>query len=40
MFPIKNTVPTRYPPVVTWALIATNCIVFLFQISLTTSKAW
>ncbi len=35
MFPIKNTVPTRYPPVVTWALIATNCIVFLFQISLT-----
>jgi membrane associated rhomboid family serine protease len=34
MFPIKNTVATRYPPVVTWALIATNCFVFLYQISL------
>jgi membrane associated rhomboid family serine protease len=34
MFPIKNAVPTRYPPVVTWALIAMNCTVFLFEISL------
>jgi membrane associated rhomboid family serine protease len=34
MFPIRNTVPTRYPPVITWVLIATNCIVFLFEISL------
>jgi len=34
MFPIKNTVPTRFPPVVTWGLIAVNCAVFLFQISL------
>ena len=30
MFPIRNTVPSRYPPVVTWMLIATNCLVFLF----------
>ena len=34
MFPIKNAVPIRYPPVVTWTLIAINCAVFLFQISL------
>jgi membrane associated rhomboid family serine protease len=34
MFPIKNAVPSRYPPVVTWCLIAANCGVFLFQISL------
>ena len=34
MIPIRNTVPTRYPPVVTWMLIATNCIVFLLQNSL------
>jgi rhomboid family protein len=34
MFPIRNTVATRYPPLVTWALIASNCIVFLIQISL------
>jgi membrane associated rhomboid family serine protease len=31
MFPIKNAVPTRYPPVVTWALIAANCLVFFVQ---------
>src|SRR5258705_6912013 len=34
MFPIRNAVPTRYPPVVTWTLIAINCAVFLFQIGL------
>jgi membrane associated rhomboid family serine protease len=34
MFPIRNTVPTRYPPVVTWALIAVNCLVFLFELGL------
>jgi membrane associated rhomboid family serine protease len=34
MFPIRNTVPSRYLPVVTWMLIATNCLVFLFQSSL------
>lgn len=34
MIPIRNTVPSRYPPVVNWMLIATNCLVFLFQDSL------
>ena len=34
MFPVQTTVPLRNPPVVTWALIAVNCVVFLYQISL------
>lgn len=34
MFPLQTTAPTRSPPFVTWALIATNCAIFLFQISL------
>src|ERR1700682_4736574 len=34
MIPIRNVVPTRYPPVMTWMLIATNCLVFLLQNSL------
>jgi membrane associated rhomboid family serine protease len=34
MIPIRNAVPSRYPPVVTWMLIASNCVVFLFQDSL------
>jgi membrane associated rhomboid family serine protease len=34
MIPIKNAVPSRYPPIVTWALIATNVVIFLFQESL------
>jgi membrane associated rhomboid family serine protease len=34
MIPIRTAVPSRYPPIVTWALISANCIVFLFQQSL------
>jgi rhomboid family protein len=34
MLPIQNAVPTRYPPVANWGLIAANCTVFLFEISL------
>jgi hypothetical protein len=34
MFPIRNGVATRYAPVITWCLIANNCAIFLFQISL------
>jgi membrane associated rhomboid family serine protease len=34
MIPIRNTVPSRYPPAITWILIAANCLVFLFQQSL------
>ena len=28
MIPIRNAVPSRYPPVITWILIAINCLVF------------
>ena len=38
MFPIKNTIPVRYPPVATWTLIAINCIVFLFEASLSEAQ--
>src|SRR6267142_435580 len=38
MFPIANGVPLRYPPVATWALIAANCVIFLFQLSLSPSE--
>jgi membrane associated rhomboid family serine protease len=31
MLPIKNTVATRYPAIVTYALIAVNCLMFLYQ---------
>ena len=34
MIPIRNAVPSRYPPGITWILIATNFLVFLFQDSL------
>jgi len=34
MLPIEIAVPTRYPALITYALIAANCLVFLFQISL------
>ncbi|RMD61175.1 MAG: rhomboid family intramembrane serine protease [Alphaproteobacteria bacterium] len=34
MFPIEAAVPVRYPPFVTWGLIAVNALVFLYQISL------
>ena len=34
MIPIRNAVPSRYPPVISWMLIVTNCLVFLFQDSL------
>src|SRR5258706_6048001 len=38
MFPIQNSVPPRYPSVVTWCLIGANCAVFLFQISLSPAE--
>jgi membrane associated rhomboid family serine protease len=34
MIPIRNTVPSRYLPAITWILIAANVLVFLFQQSL------
>jgi membrane associated rhomboid family serine protease len=34
MFPIKSTIPLRYPPLATWGLIAANGVVFLFELTL------
>jgi membrane associated rhomboid family serine protease len=34
MFPIRDTVESRYAPVVTWLLIAVNSVVFLFELAL------
>jgi membrane associated rhomboid family serine protease len=34
MIPIHTAIPSRYPPLVTWMLIATNCVVFLIQNSM------
>jgi membrane associated rhomboid family serine protease len=38
MFPIANGIPLRYPPIVTWGLIAANAVLFLFEVSLTPSQ--
>ena len=38
MLPIKSTAPVRYPPVATWSLIAINCVVFLFETSLSEAQ--
>jgi membrane associated rhomboid family serine protease len=34
MIPIHTAVPSRYPPLVTWTLIAINCVVFLIENSM------
>ena len=34
MFPIRNGVPSRYPPVITWTLIAINVFILLIENSL------
>lgn len=34
MFPIRDTIPSRNTPVVTWVLIGTNIAVFFYQVSL------
>jgi membrane associated rhomboid family serine protease len=38
MFPIQNSVATRYPAVVSWCLIGANCAIFLFQYSVSSSE--
>ena len=38
MIPIRSAVPTRYPPLVTWMLIAANCAVCLIQVNLSTEE--
>jgi membrane associated rhomboid family serine protease len=34
MIPISNSVPVRYPPIATSALLSANVVVFLFEVSL------
>ena len=34
MLPIRDTIPGRNPPIVTWVLILVNRVVFLFEIAL------
>ena len=34
MIPVRDTIPHRRTPVVTWALIAVNVIVFFYELSL------
>jgi membrane associated rhomboid family serine protease len=34
MIPLRDTIPSRQVPVVTWALISVNVLVFLFELSL------
>jgi membrane associated rhomboid family serine protease len=34
MIPIRDTIPSRSPPVVTWSLIGINLVVFLFEVTL------
>ena len=34
MIPIRDTIPSRTVPVVTWSLIAANVAVFLFELTL------
>src|SRR6202795_2418116 len=38
MLPIKSTVPVRYPPLATWCLIAINCVMFLFETSMSEAQ--
>ncbi len=35
MFPLRDTVPGRRPPVVVWALVFLNALVFLHEVQLT-----
>src|SRR5260221_7561991 len=38
MFPVAPGLPPLSPPIATWALIATNCVVFLFEVNLSPSE--
>jgi membrane associated rhomboid family serine protease len=33
MIPIRDTIPTRNPPIATWLIILASCLVFLFELS-------
>src|ERR1700720_1133912 len=34
MIPIRDTIPTRNPPIATWLIILANCLVFLLELSM------
>jgi membrane associated rhomboid family serine protease len=34
MFPIRDTIPSRHPPIATWVLILINGVVFLFELTM------
>jgi membrane associated rhomboid family serine protease len=34
MFPVRDTVPVRHPPIATWLLIIANGVVFFFELTL------
>jgi membrane associated rhomboid family serine protease len=38
MIPSGTAVPSRYPPIITWLLIATDCAVFVFKQSLSPAE--
>lgn len=38
MIPIRDTIPSRNAPIVTWALICANVLVFVFQLALPESQ--
>jgi membrane associated rhomboid family serine protease len=38
MFPIANVIRLRYPPIATWTLVAANCVIFLYEVSLSQSQ--
>jgi len=37
MIPVRDSVPSRYPPIAVWALIGINVVVFVFEASLDTA---
>jgi membrane associated rhomboid family serine protease len=38
MFPIRDTIPSRNPPIATWSIILVNCLVFFFELSMPESS--
>src|SRR2546422_11773085 len=34
MFPIRDTIPSRNPPIATWLLILANSVIFLFELTM------
>jgi len=34
MIPIRDTIPRKNPPIMTWLIILANCLVFLFELAM------